>query len=101
MYEFVHFFRKRRQEKRVRRFLDVIVYPIGLIGIVMAIPQLSEIWIRHNADGVSPISWAGWSLISLFWINYGFYHKERPILILNSLWFLINLSVSIGAFIYG
>jgi uncharacterized protein with PQ loop repeat len=83
------------------RAIDVIVYPVGFLGIAAAIPQLTEIWINHNAAGISPISWGMWGFFSIIWAMYGIAHRTHVTVIINSVWCVINFAVAIGAHLYG
>jgi uncharacterized protein with PQ loop repeat len=83
------------------RMLDAAVYIAGIIGPLMALPQVILVYVGQDATGLSPVSWFAWAILDIPWILYGFVHKERPIIIAYTLWLLINLSVGIGAIIYG
>ena len=84
-----------------KRFLDVAVYVAGILGPAMSLPQVILVYVGQDVAGISVISWFGWAILDIPFIIYGFAHKERPIVITYTLWMLINLSVAIGAIIYG
>ena len=84
-----------------KRLLDQVVLVVGIVGPVSALPQLLEIYSLHAATGVSVLSWSLSALFDIPWIVYGIVHRERPIMVTYSLWFAMNLAVSIGAIIYG
>jgi len=84
-----------------KRFLDKIIYVVSIIGPLMTLPQLYNIWILKNAAGVSVISWGAYALIAVVWLFYGFAHKEKPIIVNSSLWILLEGMVVIGTLIYG
>ena len=83
-----------------KRFLDTMVYGIGIIGPVMTIPQILLIYVGRNATGVAPESWLMWALFDIPWIVYGFVHRERPIVMTYTLWFICNAVVFVGALLY-
>lgn len=83
-----------------KRRLDELVLLLGVIGPLMTIPQIYEIFVNKNASGVSEITWFLFTIIDIPWIIYGLVHKERPIYITYSLWFVMNLAVGIGAVMY-
>lgn len=68
-----------------KRFIDNIIYFVGMVGPIMTIPQVWNIWIEQNASGVSPISWSAYLIVSMFWLTYGITHKEKPIIFTQSL----------------
>ncbi len=84
-----------------KRLIDKVVYLAGIVGPIMSIPQILEIYVGQNAAGVSPISWFSWALFNIPWVMYGFAHREYPIVLAYSLWFLVNITIGIGAVIYG
>lgn len=86
---------------RLKHWFDRIVYFVGAFAIIMTIPQFVEVWVRRNAEGVSPVSWGAYSLTSLFWFIYGVLHKERPLIINYGMWVLLNGLIAIGALLYG
>jgi hypothetical protein len=82
------------------RFLDRILIIIAIIGPIMGIPQLWNVFVNHEVVGLSFASWSVWALFNLFWLAYGLVHKEKPIIITYILWFLVNASVAIGILLY-
>lgn len=86
---------------KLKRFMDKAIFVIGVIGPVMTIPQVNEIWINHNAAGVSILTWTTYIFTSIFWLAYGILHKEKPIIIAYILWIILNSLVVAGALMYG
>lgn len=66
---------------------------IALIGPLVTLPQLLEIWTKGQGSGVSTITWVGYLCLSVVWLFYGIFRKEKPIIIANSLYFIINLGI--------
>jgi uncharacterized protein with PQ loop repeat len=83
------------------RAIDIIVYPVGFLGIAASVPQLIEVWTYHNASGLSPISWGMWGFFSIIWAIYGIAHRTRVTVIINIIWMFINFAIAIGAHLYG
>lgn len=81
--------------------VDILVYPIGIAGVVSATPQIIKIWVDHNAVGVSPFSWWAWTALSVFWMLYGIVHKTKATIIINILWIGVNAVIAVGALVYG
>lgn len=82
------------------RILDKIVYAAGIIAIIMMLPQLHLIFVGKNADGIAPITWITLAVLNIPWIIYGIAHKERPIILVYTLWIIVNSLVFIGAVMY-
>ncbi|PJE81117.1 hypothetical protein COU58_04085 [Candidatus Pacearchaeota archaeon CG10_big_fil_rev_8_21_14_0_10_32_42] len=87
-------------DKKLRR-LDNLVYTIGIIGPMMALPQIFKIFVLKNAGGVSFITSISFALFSFIWLIYGKAHDVKPIIITQYIWIFLHLSIAIGALIYG
>ncbi|OGC87469.1 hypothetical protein A3C20_02355 [Candidatus Kaiserbacteria bacterium RIFCSPHIGHO2_02_FULL_55_25] len=83
------------------RLLDNVATAAGVIGPVMALPQIYQIYFLHNAAGVSALSWTAFGILNIPFILYGFVHKDRLILRTYILWCAVNLTVAFGAVFYG
>ena len=82
------------------RSLDRILVIIAIVGPLMALPQLLTIYLSKNADNISFISWGSWALMNLIWLAYGIVHKEKPIVITYSLWFIVNSLMALAPLIF-
>ncbi len=107
----LHHFHKRvrKHEKlepyphpnKFKRFMDKAIFVVGIFGPLMTIPQVMKVWLNKNVSGISPITWSAFIFIASFWLCYGILHKEKPIIITQSLWFTMHLSILAGVIIYG
>ena len=101
--------RKRIHEKhepiphpnKFKRDFDKFMYAIVIIGPLTNLPQLLTVWMDQNAAGVSPLSWALFSIISFIWIIYGILHKEKHIIFMSAALAVIQAFIAIGAVLYG
>jgi len=84
-----------------KRFLDKIIYAVGVAGPLITIPQIYKIWVDHNASGVSVVSWSGYTVFAVIWLLYGIAHKEKPIIVTYIAVIIANIFVTVGTFIYG
>ncbi len=86
---------------RFKAFIDHTVYCIGVIGPLLGGVQAYKIWSTQDARGVS-LSLFGFNIIfNIIWIMYGVIHKEKPLILMYSLWFIMNTLVTVGALLYG
>ena len=100
--------RKRRHHKLEKyphanpwvRFLDRFLIVIAVVGPLMTLPQIWKIYVNHNATGVSALTWGLYFCLGFPWVIYGIVHKEKPIIIANILWMLVNIIVTVGVLIY-
>jgi len=88
------------EQNKFSLFIDKIIYPVGLLGPVMTLPQLFEVWIHKSAGELSLITWGGWLILSFVWLTYGIIHKEKPIIISNILWITIEFGITLAIIIY-
>ena len=111
MHNGLHHYHKRKRiylkkepypsKDKWKRFMDKAVYGAGIFGLIMTLPQLTNIWIDKNAAGVSAISWSAYLLGAIVWLGYGVVHKEKPIIITYSMWIILEVFIVIGTLIYG
>lgn len=101
--------RKRIHEKhekyphpnKWKRFLDKLVYVVGVLGPLWTIPQLMKIFVNKNASGLSLITWIAYFFGAIILLLYSFSHKEKPLIIMYSLWVIIHIIMIIGILLYG
>jgi len=84
-----------------KRFMDKAIYVVGLLGILMTIPQIIQIYVLKNASGVNALTWGTYVFTAICWTIYGSIHKDKAVIITNALWILINFLVLLGVIIYG
>ncbi len=106
--------KRMRQEKEARgepstpptansryiRFLDRTTFIAGVVGPFTVLPQIYQIFITHQAAGVSAISWLLMFIVTFPWIFYGIAHRDKTIIASFILWEVANALVVIGAIIY-
>jgi|GEM_PF-1143357 len=98
-----HHLKKTRAEKGepLRRtfwsgVIDTLIYPVGFLGVLIALPQAYGVWVLGQTEGVSLITWATWSVLSLVWMAYGFIHRATAIIFIQTCWFFMHLVVTLG-----
>jgi uncharacterized protein with PQ loop repeat len=86
---------------KLKGFMDTIIYIVAVLGPLIAIPQVLKIWHAQDATGVSLITWVGYLAGGFFWLTYGVLHKEKPIVITNTLWIFVQIFIIVGIVRYG
>ena len=94
-------FEKFPHKNKWIRFLDSFLLIIAILGPLMDFPQIFKIYYFQTAIGVSVLSWSLYAIFDIPWIIYGYVHKEKPIMIAYSFWFITNTTVVVGAVLYG
>jgi uncharacterized protein with PQ loop repeat len=92
---------KYPSRNKFKRFIDNSILFVSIIGPIMTIPQVVEIWYGQNAAGVSLTSWTTYLFSAIFWLSYGLIHKEKPIIIANGLMIILEIFIIVGTIIYG
>ena len=91
---------KYPSSKKAKRAIDKLMYFVAIFGPLMNLPQLLKIWMEKNASGISIISWIGFVLTATVWLVYGIAHKEKPIILANIMYIILQIGIIIGAIIY-
>lgn len=79
-----------------KRYLDYIMYGVGILSPFALLPQVMTIYIEHQKAGVSITTWLLLSLFNILWIMYGVVHKSGPIIISHTLFFILNITIVVG-----
>lgn len=100
-YHHIHHFNRRKKQhspKKTRneKIIDSLVYVASFLGILSNIPQLVKIWGEKSTAGVSVITWGGFLFGSVFWLLYGIIHNEKPVIVANFLFAVIQAFIIVG-----
>ena len=76
------------------------VLAIAVIEPLMTLPQVYEIWVVKNAEGVSSLTWGLYLIAAVIWLLYGLQLKDKPIIISSILWLFFESAVVIGTIVY-
>lgn len=74
---------------------------LSMFTMVMTIPQVLTIWIRHQAAGVSLLSWGAYLVSAAGWLWYGLQKRDKNIYLPCVGWLLLDAAVIVGALVYG
>ena len=81
-------------------FLDALFYVVAILAPFMTLPQLYVIWVKRTVEGVSVASFMGYIIFNFFWVIYGLIHKDKPILLCNTIWIVLEGLVVLGVLLY-
>ncbi len=82
---------------RLRRVLGFM----SVATMLMTIPQVLTIWLRHEAAGVSLISWSAYLASAALWFWYGLEQRDRNIYLPCIGWLALDGAVIAGVLVYG
>ena len=81
--------------------LSKFIYVVGIIGPILAIFQAVKIFYVQSAVGVSGIYWGAYLGVAAMWFGFGFYYKNKAIMVVYGLWIFIEIIILNGLYIYG
>ncbi len=96
-----HIHKRKKHSSNETTILDYVVYLVSIISPFMILPQLYLIWVNKETAGVSALSWSSFIFFNFIWIYYGIIHKDKPIIITNLLWAVLQSFVVIGVLLNG
>jgi uncharacterized protein with PQ loop repeat len=88
-------------ESTWKRLLDKLVYVAGIMGPLLTIPQIFKIFMNQDATSISLISWVSYFFGAIVLLMYSVSHKEKPLIIMYSLWVIAHSVVIVGILLYG
>jgi uncharacterized protein with PQ loop repeat len=93
---------KHRTHRHVmwEKWFDLSITYGGLLGSLVTIPQVIEIWSKQSADGVSLLTWGGMCIGNTLWLVYGIVHQEKPLMYAYVCAVPLSLAVVVGAFLF-
>ena len=83
------------------RFLKGALWGLSIFTMVMTVPQVLTIWVRHEAAGVSALSWSAYLVSALVWLWYGLRQRDPNIYVPCLGWIALDAAVVVGAAVYG
>lgn len=82
------------------KWLCRVTLILAIVGPLMTLPQIYEVWINRQSSGVSILSWAFYVFSSLIWLLYAVKIKDKPLYISSGLWVVMNFLVVLGLILY-
>lgn len=76
--------------------MDKIIFPIAIISPIMIVPQVLQVWEKHQTSGLSVSTWVGFTFASVFWTLYGLTHHEKAITIPSFCVAILDVIIVIG-----
>lgn len=94
---------KTDSEQRVIKDTSVL-YRMTLVAAVaqplMTLPQAIQLYTTQDAHGLSLFTWLGYTIVGLVFLTYSYKYRLVPIMIQQTLWFVLQSSVVVGILIW-
>jgi uncharacterized protein with PQ loop repeat len=65
-----------------RAKFDKLIVVLGLINVAATVPQITELWIRQDASGVSVFTWTYYVLFTAILLIYAISIRSMPMIIM-------------------
>jgi len=88
-----HIKRKKKSVKKSK--IDSLIYLAVVMGPLLTLPQLYSIWVQGQ-KGVSIITWVAYLIGAIIWLIYGIKHNDKPLVMVEAAWILVDIMVIIG-----
>ena len=82
------------------RLLDRTCIVFSILMPMTALPQIYKTYALQDVTGVSLLMWVLYCIGCIPFLLYGLAHKEKPIIILNILWLIMQVTMIIGIILY-
>tara|TARA_Y100000310_G_scaffold218438_1_gene219722 strand:- start:1954 stop:2292 length:339 start_codon:yes stop_codon:yes gene_type:complete len=101
----IHKHRRKRQHQKLEpyphpkkkfKILDRTVDVVSIVFPFIILPQIYEIWVKKNVEGVSFITWLLFLLFTIPLFFYAYVHKEKKLALMYGLFFIVHAIVIIG-----
>ncbi len=79
---------------------DRFVLVVAAIEPLSTLPQVYQVWFKHQTVGVSALTWLLYALSESIWLAYGLKKRDRPLIAASLLWMLMELLVGLGALLH-
>ncbi|HEX7327248.1 MAG TPA: hypothetical protein VF428_01760 [Casimicrobiaceae bacterium] len=77
-----------------------ILAAMSVVTMAMTVPQVWLIWVRHEASGVSLVSWSAYLASALLWFWHGLRLRDRNIYLACIGWIVLDAGVITGVLVY-
>jgi hypothetical protein len=88
------------EHSKIVKFIEFMIYFVGLLGALLALPQAYWIWSSGEFIG-SLYSWIALAMFTPFWILYGILNRKFSLAMTYFVWLVAALLVIIGIFVKG
>jgi uncharacterized protein with PQ loop repeat len=83
------------------KFIDRAIYIAAFVEPLSTVPQVYAVFATKSAAGISISTWATYVAFSFLWLWYGIVHKQKALIVAESLFIATEGLVVIGGLLYG
>ena len=97
----VHHVIARSADHRRRNIILKMIFLVAILEPMTNVPQIYTIYAHRDASGVSITTWILYAIFGSLWLWYAICARQKPIMISATLFVITDLSVVVGAFLFG
>jgi hypothetical protein len=71
----------KSSQDTIAKFIEKTIIIFSIAGPIMTFPQVIKIFSEQSAGGLSLITWGSYLFLSTFWLVYGVFIGNRPIVL--------------------
>ena len=88
------------KKKKDKEPFDYVVYFFMIATPLFELPQAYAIHSTKDAANVSPYTWGFFFIASMVWLTYAIRNKLRPLIIMYSMYLVVEASIVAGIIMY-
>ncbi len=92
----LHFINGKDFSTKTGNLVNQLAVPIAFTTSFVTVPQVWNIWVLKQTEGVSLLTFGLFFVGNLFWFAYGLQNADKPIMISNFIQGILNILVVIG-----
>jgi uncharacterized protein with PQ loop repeat len=89
-----------KSHRRTSHAIDHAMAAAAIVHPATAAPQVIQIYATHSSVGVAPLTWLSFMAIGTVFLAYGLLHKIKPMIVTQTLWFVIDAAILAGVALY-
>ncbi len=91
---------KNKKPTKDTSFLYRLTLVAAVAQPLMTLPQAVQLYTTHDTSGLSLATWLGYAVIGLVFLAYGLKYHLVPIVMAQTIWFVLQMSVVVGILLY-
>lgn len=92
---------KRSRHVYQGKVVDRAIYVAAFFEPLSTVPQVYAIFATKSAAGISISTWATYVAFSFLWLWYGIVHKQRALIVAETLFIATEGMVVVGGLMFG
>lgn len=83
-----------------KSFLYRLTLVASVVQPLTTVPQVIKVYQTHDVAGLSLTTWLGYAIVGLVFLAYGLKYKLLPIVLTQTIWFVLQVSIVAGILLF-